>query len=255
MSLAEHDDMVEALASERADEALRGRGFCHGQCGSGGDFLDAHAFDALPNVLAVDAVAIAEEIGGCGVVREGVDELLGGPGGGGMLGDAEVDDPSTMVSEHDEDEEHPQARGGHREKIDGDQVPDVVGEERPPAPGTAVCAASGAAGRRCARRRLIPSSAARRVLGAPPKGFAAAMRVIKARSSAFTGGRPPVGCADSWVRYRGSAVAATAGRCRESRSGDVTATPVQTLARPTQNRRSVLRSLGRATVLLYTASC
>jgi hypothetical protein len=57
----------------------------------GEDFLDAHAFDALPKVLAVDAVAVAEEIGGCGVVREGVDELLGGPGGGGMLGDAARD--------------------------------------------------------------------------------------------------------------------------------------------------------------------
>ena len=34
--------------------------------------------------------------------------------------------------EHDEDKEHPQARGGDREDIEGDQVPDVVGEERPP---------------------------------------------------------------------------------------------------------------------------
>ena len=38
----------------------------------------------------------------------------------------------AMVSEHDEDEEHPQARGGDREEIEGDEVPDVVGEERPP---------------------------------------------------------------------------------------------------------------------------
>ena len=37
-----------------------------------------------------------------------------------------------MVSEHDEDEEHPQARGGDREEIERDQVLDVVGEERPP---------------------------------------------------------------------------------------------------------------------------
>ena len=37
-----------------------------------------------------------------------------------------------MVGEHDEDEEHPQARRGHREEIDRDQVSDVVGEKRPP---------------------------------------------------------------------------------------------------------------------------
>jgi hypothetical protein len=37
-----------------------------------------------------------------------------------------------MVSEHEEDEEHPQARGGDREEIEGDQVRDVIGEERAP---------------------------------------------------------------------------------------------------------------------------
>jgi hypothetical protein len=47
--------------------------------------------------------------------------------------------------EHDEDEEHPQARGGDREEIDGDQVPDMVGEERPPG-----------LGRRCALLREQP---------------------------------------------------------------------------------------------------
>jgi hypothetical protein len=49
-----------------------------------------------------------------------------------MLGHVEVDDAPAMVGEHDEDEEHAQARSGDREEIDGDQVPDVIGEERPP---------------------------------------------------------------------------------------------------------------------------
>jgi hypothetical protein len=49
-----------------------------------------------------------------------------------VLGHAEVDDAPAMVGEQNEDEEHPQARRGHREEIDRDQVPDVVGEERPP---------------------------------------------------------------------------------------------------------------------------
>ena len=42
----------------------------------------------------------------------------------------EVDDTPAMVGEHDEDKEHPQARGGHREEIEGEDVPDMVGEER-----------------------------------------------------------------------------------------------------------------------------
>jgi hypothetical protein len=37
-----------------------------------------------------------------------------------------------VVSEDDENEQDPKARGGHGEEVDGDQVADVVGEERPP---------------------------------------------------------------------------------------------------------------------------
>jgi hypothetical protein len=37
-----------------------------------------------------------------------------------------------MVSEHDENEENAQARGGDGEEIDGDEVPDVIGQECAP---------------------------------------------------------------------------------------------------------------------------
>src|SRR5919106_2100490 len=42
--------------------------------------------------------------------RDRVDDLLGGPVGGGVFGDVEVDDAAAMVGEHDEDEEDAQAR-------------------------------------------------------------------------------------------------------------------------------------------------
>ena len=96
------------------------------------DFSNPHALHALLEHLTVDCVAIAEEVGRGGVVREGVHELLGRPGGGGMLGDIEVEDTPAVVGEHDEDEQHAQARGGNREEIDGDEVSDVIGQERAP---------------------------------------------------------------------------------------------------------------------------
>jgi len=37
-----------------------------------------------------------------------------------------------MVGEDDQDEDHAQARGRDREEVDGDQVLDVIAEERPP---------------------------------------------------------------------------------------------------------------------------
>ena len=82
----------------------------------GQDFTDPHTHDSLAKCLPVDAVAIAEEIGRGGVVRERVDELLGGSRGGRMLGHIEVEDAPAVVGEHDEDEEDAQARGGNVKK-------------------------------------------------------------------------------------------------------------------------------------------
>jgi hypothetical protein len=77
-------------------------------------------------------VAIAEEVGWPGVVRERVHDLLGRPVCGGVLGHVEVDHTPAMLGEHEEDKEHPQAGAGDGEEIDGDDVPDMVGEERAP---------------------------------------------------------------------------------------------------------------------------
>src|SRR6516162_2234865 len=133
-----------------------------------------------------------------------------------------------MVGEHDEDKEHPQARGGDREDIEGDQVPDVVAEERPPGLG---------------RRGLplreepgdgplghldpqLPSSPW--IRGAPHRGFAAAIRVTRALISALTGGRPQSAGGKAWSSARESAAAATATRCLAPRSRG----PPSTQSRP-----------------------
>jgi hypothetical protein len=86
----------------------------------------------VPELLAIDAVTVAEEIGGRRLLREGVDELLSSPGGSGMLGDVEVDDAPAVMGKHNENEQDTETSGGHGEEVDRDQVEDVVGEERPP---------------------------------------------------------------------------------------------------------------------------
>jgi hypothetical protein len=100
--------------------------------GSREHFLDLHTLYTLVEGVPVDRIAIAQEIGGCGVVREGVHDLLGCPSCRGMLGDVEVEDPTPMVGEDDEDEEHTQASNGNGEEVDRNQVLDVVSEERSP---------------------------------------------------------------------------------------------------------------------------
>src|SRR5437667_562417 len=81
------------------------------------------------------------------------------------------------------------------------------------------------------------------------------MRVIRVLISAWTAGRPPVEPSESLLQY-----SRKRRRCHRRTVSAVTITrgclhPAQTLASPIQKRRSVVRSLGRGVVLLYTASC
>jgi hypothetical protein len=57
----------------------------------GEDFADTQALHSAPELRAVDSVAIAEQIRGRQVVREGIHDLLGRPRGGRVLGHVEVD--------------------------------------------------------------------------------------------------------------------------------------------------------------------
>src|SRR2546425_4041173 len=131
VAFAEDQNVIQTLAPDRADEPLR-EGILPRAVRRREDFLDPHALHSVPKLLAVDLVTVAQEIEGRGVVGEGVHDLLGGPVGGGVLGHVEVDNAPAVVSEHDENKEDAQARGWHREEIEGDEIADMVGEERPP---------------------------------------------------------------------------------------------------------------------------
>src|SRR5262245_13314090 len=96
---------------------------------------DPHTHHTLPEGVTVDWVAVAEEVGRCGLVGEGIHDLLGGPVSGGMLGHVEMDDPPAVVSEYDEydeNEEHTEAGGRDREEVEGNEIADMVRKERAP---------------------------------------------------------------------------------------------------------------------------
>src|SRR5262245_26781877 len=82
VALRENDDMIQALAPDRTDQAL-GERVLPGAVRRREDFLDAHALYPVPKVLAVDPVTVAQEIGGRTVIRECLHDLLSGPVGGG----------------------------------------------------------------------------------------------------------------------------------------------------------------------------
>ena len=106
----EDQDMVEALAADRTDQALD-EWILPRAVWRREDFLDLHSRHAVAELLAIDLVTVAQEMGGRRVVRERVDDLLSGPGGGGVLGHVEVDDAPAVVGEDDEGR---RGRGGER---------------------------------------------------------------------------------------------------------------------------------------------
>ncbi len=97
VAFAENENVIQTLAADRADEPLR-EGILPRAMRRRQDFLDPHALHSVPKLLAVDLVTVAQEIGGRGVVRERVYDLLEGSVGGGVLGHVEVDDAPAVVS-------------------------------------------------------------------------------------------------------------------------------------------------------------
>ena len=100
-----HDDVIEALTSDRADDALhvgvlprRSRRRTH--------FLNMHPVEGSRDVRK-DRIAIVQWIPGCLALRKGVSQLLSRPCCCRMRGDRHVDDPSTVVGEYDEHEQQP----------------------------------------------------------------------------------------------------------------------------------------------------
>ena len=75
MPFAENENVIQTLAPDGTDEALR-EGILPRAVRRGEDFLDPHALHTVVKLFSVDLVAIAEEIGRGGVLREGVHNLL-----------------------------------------------------------------------------------------------------------------------------------------------------------------------------------
>ena len=96
------------------------------------NFLNTHVLDALLEVVAVDAVAIANEKTWCFLVRESVDDLLGGPFGVGIGGHVEMHDLPPIVTEHDEDVQDTEGHGRNREEVARGDVGNMIVEKCPP---------------------------------------------------------------------------------------------------------------------------
>jgi hypothetical protein len=99
MSLVQDDHVIQAFAADTPDEPLNVRILPRAP---GGDhhFFDPHVSHPLPKVRAIDTVTIAQEIPWCFVPWERVHHLLSRPRCGGVYGDVDMHEASSLVGQN-----------------------------------------------------------------------------------------------------------------------------------------------------------
>ncbi len=131
MPLVEHDEVVEAFSPAGADDPLGERSLPWG-VGRDENLVNAQAVDAVVKDVAIDRVAIPEQIRWRRLVGERVHDLLGGPGSGRVVGDIDVQEFATVMAEDNEAKEQPEGEGRDDEEVDGHHLRDVRLQEDAP---------------------------------------------------------------------------------------------------------------------------
>jgi len=78
MGFAQHDHMIQAFATDRADQPFH-VGVLPRQAGRGDDILDTQAFDPLTESVAIDRIAVTDHVTWRLIERQRLDNLLDGP--------------------------------------------------------------------------------------------------------------------------------------------------------------------------------
>ena len=131
MTFIEHDDVIETLSAYRSHKPLD-IWILPGGPGCRENFLYAEALYTTAELVAIDAVAVADHVLGRGVLGERLNHLLGGPLRARAVGDVPVQDTPAVVSQDKEDVQDAKGRGGHGEEINRVERADMVVEERAP---------------------------------------------------------------------------------------------------------------------------
>ena len=128
MAFAQHDDVVQAFATNRTDDSFHVR-ILPGRSRGAGDFLDRHAPHAILEILAKDPFPISQQKTWRLVVRKRVDDLLRGPLRIGMGRDAKVNNFSSMMPKYDENVEHSKRRRRNGEEVARRRLGHVIAQK------------------------------------------------------------------------------------------------------------------------------
>jgi len=141
--LIPHDNVVQALASDGAHESFQKRILPRGSR-RGEDFLYPHISGHVGKVSSIDGISIAPHVSWRLLPGKRFPHLLHRPLLRGVFRHPEVQYPASLMGKNDEDEQDPEGRRRHGEKINGRGLCKVIHQKGPPS-----------LGRRFARPRQI----------------------------------------------------------------------------------------------------
>ena len=96
VAFVQDNDVIQAVSPDAADHAFDVRILPWAARG-GENLVDAHALDAAPKRLAVDRIAIPEQVLRRAIPGESLDDLLSRPLRGRIFRDIEVKDPAPLM--------------------------------------------------------------------------------------------------------------------------------------------------------------
>src|ERR1700758_499596 len=123
--------MVQALPPNRTNDALD-VGPLPGGSRAAQHFLDAHVSHLSPEGIAEDSIAVAQQVARGLVEGERFSQLLSRPLRGGVGGHIAVENAPAVMSQHQKHVKNLEAKGGHSEEVDRDQLLGVILQERAP---------------------------------------------------------------------------------------------------------------------------
>ena len=131
MLLSQHDHVIQALAPDGAHQPFRKRVLLRAlRCCQ--DFGGAHVSEAIPETFAVDLVPISDQISWRRVFGERFQDMLSGPSRRRMFGHVKMNHTAPTMGQNHQHEQNPKSCGRHRKEIDGNQLVQMVVEERLP---------------------------------------------------------------------------------------------------------------------------
>src|SRR4030088_328307 len=125
------DDVVQTFSANGTDDPLD-IGALPWRTWRRQHLLDSHRLHLLDEVMAKDAVAVAQKIARRTVPRKRLPELLSSPLGSRVCGHSEMQNSAAVMREHQKHVQDLKPDGRHGEEVERHDALQVIVEERPP---------------------------------------------------------------------------------------------------------------------------